>query len=601
MMHLNNSHDLPRFIVSYTPSNEGHDDGHRYAFNAKGLKVIFENYNTSCFIHETTDTITVTLGHPMKHGRIDPKSISLDFAKGLTKKKLAEVNGEFLIIHLDKQKKTLSAATDRFTAIPLYYHVSKDGFVGSVFYNDLWKYLNEKGLCTHNSYAFYEFIYFQRLFGTKTYDKDSRFLRAASLLSYSDGKTSEESYWNQSYHKSNDSLDTSAHHLVHLLKQSIHRKTSDNPGRIGLFLSGGKDSRTILSCFDVPPTSFTLTPGKNHEFLSAAEAVAIRGGKHVHLNLREEPYSQVVDQLVQLGGGMHVFDHALFYGYGDDVREHADIVFHGHGVDYMFQGMYIPTKPLRIWGKTQWKHLQSIPNDISRFFIENISYKVKVVSPATLLKDNKRGPIQNELHSSIQELVDESSGFCNTPYDTWEYFLNHAISRHYPYTNLTSMGTCVEQRTLTFDNDIFNFYLSLPAKHRINAKLAISALQKADPRLGAIINNNTGMPANYHAWKRELYIIKRRLMKALGVWKSDRIPKGDSDRTWPHRLTLIQQHKTMNRLAMEAANSEAIDSLNLFDMDLLRKKIPEWIATPPHRHIGGIIYHLITIDRFLKQ
>ena len=80
------------------------------------------------------------------------------------------------------------------------------------------------------------------------------------------------------------------------------------------------------------------------------------------------------------------------------------------------------------------------------------------------------------LRESVQEIVTTGESFCNTHYDLWEYMTIHALSRHHTHPNLTSMATNAEQRTVTFDNDIFDFYLSLPVKYRLGAKIARKTL-----------------------------------------------------------------------------------------------------------------------------
>ena len=48
---------------------------------------------------------------------------------------------------------------------------------------------------------------------------------------------------------------------------------------------------------------------------------------------------------------MYTIDNALFFGIEKEVAPKVDVLLHGHGIDYMFQGMYLPAKTVRLFGR----------------------------------------------------------------------------------------------------------------------------------------------------------------------------------------------------------------------------------------------------------
>lgn len=100
--------------------------------------------------------------------------IDKEFIKGL--------NGEFLIIVFSKLKGLMSVANDRFTSIPFYYHVDPaDGSItASMFFSDLWGRLKQDGRLKMSQTSFFEFLWFQRLFGVKN-ARRGRLLHAGRL------------------------------------------------------------------------------------------------------------------------------------------------------------------------------------------------------------------------------------------------------------------------------------------------------------------------------------------------------------------------------------------------------------------------------------
>ena len=57
----------------------------------------------------------------------------------------------------------------------------------------------------------------------------------------------------------------------------------------------------------------------------------------------------------------------IFSGNRDKISPIADVFFHGHGLDYMFQGMYLPSRPIRLFGKnTYYKKIIDINHSAKR-------------------------------------------------------------------------------------------------------------------------------------------------------------------------------------------------------------------------------------------
>lgn len=583
---------LPRFFLEYHPTASQ---------SVSQESIVFENFNQSFKKSEDDASASYILGHPIVQNKIQHAPVfealksnrtSSDFYK--------ELNGEFLLIHINKTKQTLTIINDRFTSIPFYYLHQDNQFIGSVFYNDIWKWLQNSGTLKLNPSAFFEFLWLQRLLGNKTYDQQTQFLPAATILTF-DGHTSQrDTYWHPSFHKTQNTLKDCTAHLGFALQQSLKRKTSDKKTKIGLFLSGGRDSRTVLAALDAQPTCFTLSVSHNNEYQVAREVAEAKACPHVFLPLEADPYSAHLDKLIQMGGGMYVFDHALFSGFKEAIASQCEVAFHGHGIDYMFQGMYVPQEQV-YWGnrKTSFRKLRVLSQDLTTDFLTNISYRLKGVDLLNYVVPQQRDALYESLRASVKNTLSKGEDFCNTPYDFWEYLLMHALSRHYPHTNLTSMSTCVEQRTPTFDNDIFDLYLSLPPHYRVNAKIAIALLKHLNPQLAKIRTGNTNMRADLTPAQIEcirywdVFLRKTRLRKRTIFWTPA------EERTWPDRDRILRAQPQLKKHALDLAHSEALANLGFLDMDALSHQIPRWLEQPSGG--GAFMFFLITLDRFLKQ
>ena len=188
----------------------------------------------------------------------------------------------------------------------------------------------------------------------------------------------------------------------------------------------------------------------------------------------------------------------------------------------------------------------------------------------------------------------------STLHDQSRVDLCTSVVLYYPFTNLSSMATVAEQRTIAFDNDIFNLYLSLPKSHRIDGKIARKALKILNPHLAAIPTANTNQRPDHSPLARDARKFLRLVRDQMGPLRSNYVSPTAEQRTWPDRGRVFATQKRLINTAMELRTSDALASLGFIDMDRLARDIPHWIKTPSYG-AGSFLSFLVTIDRFVKQ
>ena len=585
---------LSKFVVTVKAEffDEGKDDG---------IEVEYDNIYPEPYVFHEKDHLFYVLGSPIIGEKINRKKVcEVVRTNGLDNNILSLINGEFLIIWFNRVLREINLINDRFTSIPFYFFTREKYFFGSVYYKDVWKQLdpltNKKVL----KEAFFEFIWLQRLMGEKTYDTKSKFLWSASCLTFNGRKIHTKNYWFPDFTKDyKSSIRTQAIILAKRLKKSINRKTSDNK-RYGLFLSGGRDTRVVLAAFEKPLICFTVGSSRdNNEYLVALEASKVKGAEHVFLPSPPDHYSKILDKAVLLGGGMYTFPHALFLPYRNFVIPKVDVVFHGHGLDYFFQGMYLPRKYFYIFRRrTYCAKLRRLSGDFISDYLTNIHHRLKDIDIMRYIKLSHREKMMEFLRYSVDEVVQRGREFCNTLYDLWEYMLIHNLSRHYTNPNLSSIATYVEQRTIAFDNDVFSLYMSLPEKYRLGANISCKTLRYLDPKLGKIRTGNTNIRADYSPLMQTATMIGSWLLRKSKISKKEYLHPHPEDRTWPDNDVALRNQRYLVETAMQVAKSEVLETLSFLDMTTIRKDIDEWLKSPT----GGaaFIFTLITIDRFLR-
>ena len=601
---------LPELLFKLTPLSAGRAE--ECAFPDKitaesadfRMEMEFANVNPKPVSFENENCIVILIGAPISGDKILPEAASFLFENGSTvePEKLRKCNGEFLIFRFDKKTSNLTVINDRFTSFPLFYFHDQltKSFYASIYFSSLWGFLKKIGKLEIDQNALFEFMWLQRLLGTKTYAKNAFFLEDASILKLENKGLSVSRYWQRDYTKSIKSLGAHSQMMCDLVRQSVQRKSSDGK-RYGHFLSGGMDSRSVFSAFnDKMPVCFTATFGENRELKTAAKIAAAKGATHIPLELHEQHLGQIYRHSTKVIGGMYNYDHGLFYGFNDAVTEHADVCFHGHGFDYMFQGMYIPKRNVKIGGRQLYVNFaKELPEDLVSYFIENVSYRIKHADVWAFVNDQRKDELKAYQRESVSAILEKGKELSDLPNDLWEYMTFHHLSRHYSYPNHASIATFAEQRSVSFDNELFDLYLSLPSDHRINGKIEKACLKKLNPEIAKIWSANTNLPVTASCWTQTIY-------QLAGFEKRRIIPEEQKpewhERTWPERQDALREDTLLKTAVKDLCKSDVLEQLDFIDIKKIREEFPRWIDGENIPGISGdLVQTILTMGTFLEQ
>ena len=508
------------------------------------------------------------------------------------------IDGEFVIIVETPNEVIL--ANDRFAALPVFYAIENQGLVASFSYEALWQRAKKQGQLQLDHLAFFEFLHFQRLFGDTTFDQSTKALRPASLLSLnkSTGATEIIRYWKPSFSKRSDGLKGIARDLADAVRDSINRKTSD-ANSVSLLLSGGMDSRVVLGGFSEKnlPRCITIGSTENNEIEVAKSLASLVSTEHSFVKRSLMHYTDVLSESTSTGGGMFSFQHGHFFGL--DIQN-TDLILHGHGFDYFFQGMYLPSHRRHFMGRpTRSWSLDPIGTDLVGEYIRKAKYRLKGIDPSNLLKPRLVNEAKDRMRAALETVLNPIDGETSEPYDNWDYLTTNAPGRHYTYLNLLSAGSLAEQRTVAFDNDIFDIYYSTPANIRYGTQLLAETIRHLRPQLLEVRNANTNLRPDLSPARLTIEHWLRGAKRRLGVAGSLRSDPGVSDRSWPSESEIIRTSPALMSRVDQLPNAEGIGSLNIFD----EAKI-EILATElrnGNNQVASSLLSLITIDEFLSQ
>lgn len=509
-----------------------------------------------------------------------------------------ELNGEF--VTLIETPDQVFIANDRFASLPVFYLVDSIGLVISFSYQAIWRWLSENNRLNVDTLAFYEFLHFQRLFGATTFDRATRVLPPATVLAFNKttGDVRLDRYWTPDFSKRRDGRKAIARDLADAVHDSVARKTAGASG-VSLLLSGGMDSRVVLGGFrgNNLPLCVTVGESENNEVDVARSLADAARAKHSFVQRPPTHYTDILPESTAAGGGMYLFQHGHFFGLA---LPETELILHGHGFDYFFQGMYLPSRRRRILGRpTRSWALDPIGFDLVGQYISEAKYRLKGVDSTSLLKPEVVTEATARLRADLDAVLKPVNGETSESYDEWDYLTTSAPSRHYTYLNLLSAGSIAEQRTVAFDNDIFDIYYSTPANVRHGTMLLAETIRHLNPELLEVRNANTNLGPGLSPVKLTIGGWMRGAKRRIGFGGQKSADPSESDRSWPTGESLLRGSETLQARINELRTSGHLEELGIFDLSTVGNLADSFRSGDSS--VSAALLTLITIDTFLQS
>ena len=506
-----------------------------FTYNTKSRNIKF--YIKSNFKEVKKKKITFfILGKP----KIDYRSFFLKFQNN--KNFLKKINGEFLMIV--KYDKKILIINDRFTSIPLYYVMIKDEIFFSNNYISLFKKIKNKAIIKLLPENFLEFLNFRKLHGDKTFDDKIKFLNYSSILKISSRRILIDRYWFPNFDDKykDKSLNFISNLLIKKTLNSISNKI-ETKKKVNLFLSGGLDTRFILAALiklNLQIKCFTFGFDKKGEYKYSRLLTKIFKIKHYFMKIDKEELIKNCSLKLNLSSGM--YNHYINFFNCKKKLNTDSIILHGHGFDYLFQGMYLPNKRLKVYNRDTYLKFpldMNNHNDVIKYYFFNSSYKTKNFDLNKYVKKKYRKKIEKKLIFNLKKDFKETSKLRDNNHK-WEYILIKNLSRHYSHIDVLSISKFGNEKTISFDNELFDFYLSLNRNDRFDGRIMRNSLKILNKDFSNIPSANHGQKIIFSSKRLFFNSIFRKIFYWLSKNKKYLHPKNEN-RTFPNLDDQIKQ------------------------------------------------------------
>jgi len=561
----------------------------------KSLFIVMEG---EVFDYEEQKLKLVRNGHKFEFENNDVE-YCLHLYEEMGKDVFKELNGSFCISIYNLITHELLLVNDRFSSRPLFYCLTDKGTL--LFGTQLSAILQSSEVPRKlNMRSIFEFFTFQKVLGTKTFYKDVNILPPATVLRYREGNISLTPYWEMKYKEEKHPEEYYVDKLAEAIKKAVMRRTQGNY-RFGLLLSGGLDSRTVLAASNKKMVCFTVGDFENREVKIARRIAEAKGCEHIFLKRDLDHYANLVDKAVEIGNGMYSFVHAHNIGFLDEIRKECDVLLHGYGLDFTFQGLYLPVKKLSFGRKNILipYPLKLSGKDITEIILRELKGSLFAKNPGQLFVKSYSETFNKSLIQSIGNILWETK----TPnsFNKWDYFVfSHLLAKHFTYLYLISIKGYMDERTIIFDNDLFDVYLRMPPELRFNGTIYRRVLKKINPRIAAIPNANTGLPSTTPV------LLEWTITMAKSIFRKMVPPKKRSltnptytQGSWPNFAELIRHNEKLKNIIENTINDPECFDPSIFNITRIKEMFEE--------HLNGkadhtdFLFLLLTFGRWHKK
>jgi asparagine synthase (glutamine-hydrolysing) len=422
---------------------------------------------------------------------------------------LAGLDGAFLVAVWDARSEELILVNDRYALYPHYFAHRSGVFV--------WAPEIKAVLCapavhrTLNLTAISEYLRFQQLLGEKSWFEDIRLIPPAAIVRYrvADDALSVEKYWDWSQIAGPVTIgfDEAVTECIRLFQRSIDAMRR-GPHRIGVYLSGGLDSRTILGCLDNQPqpvATFTYGQPASLDVICARTLAARAGSDHHWFDMSDgEWLLAVVGLHTTLTEGMHTWINAHGMNTLAVARERVDVNLSG------WDGGTILGGRLDEYALDAFLRAPVDEEDLLQRFFEGFCFRFKWPGlnegeAASLFATPEGRTLQGAAFASLRQELALTAQYPADQRADYFYIAQHC--RRSTQNMIVFGRSAIEQRCPFFDYRFVEFIYSLPLAIRATPAFHRAVITRRMPALARVPHDKDGLLPTSNRWQRGVHAL----------------------------------------------------------------------------------------------
>lgn len=390
------------------------------------------------------------------------------------------LNGSFNLAYYDPRRRVLQLVSDRLGSRPLYYQESH----GALYFA-----LEQKAILAAHARAprfddlgVLQLAAFGHQLGDRTLFSGISVLPPGSILTATPDGVTITSYWRAAYAPGGPVGRDAAVEFAQRFVAATRRRTLDRRAPLGIFLSGGLDSRCVagaLARVQAPVTAFTFGDESSRDVRFARQIASRLGFSHRTYNHKGLDLTAALPRVAWRMEGTMSFPEGLSIAFHRHIRPEARLIFNGHLGD-MLSGAHLVPELL-------WLRRRDLADHILRR---------RTVLPRERLRALFLPDRFDALHARLVSSVEDGLRRFDEERPALLYNLWDLDVRQRRYTQSTPAvdRPALEQISPFLDNDVVEFLLGLPLTELFGQRCYLRAILDAFPACADVPWARTGRP-----------------------------------------------------------------------------------------------------------
>jgi asparagine synthase (glutamine-hydrolysing) len=390
------------------------------------------------------------------------------------------LNGQFVLAVYEPGKRRLLVCNDRYGFRPLFWRADGLRFtcgteIKSVLAAGEPARLDEVGALQLLAFGFE--------LAERTLFEGVRALPPGSRLVFQDGRVQVERYWRFRYGQPSAASERDlAHELADRLRAAAERQMA-GPGRVGMALSAGLDSRIVIAATPEdrrPCFAYTTGYPDSLDVLGARRLAQTYGVPHLHLVPEADYLSETAAPAVWRTEGCMLHPETTSLQFHPRTRPELDVILTGHAGGALSGQTLLPLPP-------NSRAHRDLPG-----YLFDRALQLPTEQLRALIRPDRWNGLWAEVRAAFDETTEGLEG--QPPYDAAiEWNMERRQARFIHHAGQVDRDD-FEIRAPLLDNDVVDFFLSVPYRYRFAQRLYKRTLAEAFPEAAAIPWSKTGGP-----------------------------------------------------------------------------------------------------------
>lgn len=267
--------------------------------------------------------------------------------------------------------------------------------------------------------------------------------------------------------------------LATRLEDAIDRRAA-LPGPKGLLLSGGKDSRVLLSKLDIEKC-YTVGDPHSREVRAAQEVAKQYGAKHTILS-PDHRYLRGSDEKFRCTQGIKESLHIHHAGYNDEFD--VTTMYHGALFDTLLKGYFLERDGIELFGsKLPSRRLHPAPKPISSL-LDTLGFDPEASENIAAATDGMFGDLSvDDPRKFLQRRLGSELETCWSRTDSVHNAMDLLVIKNQPVMPFrTHLADNYYESFIAADIDLLDWHLKTPPRHRHDSTFW-KALERIDPEI----------------------------------------------------------------------------------------------------------------------